>query len=65
MGIEVGFFGLIILALDVWAIIKIMGSGATVGSKLLWTVLILILPLLGFLIWLIAGPKGDGRTHPV
>ena len=53
-----GLFGLVILVADVWAIVRIVQSGATTGAKVLWIVLILLLPVLGFLIWLIAGPKG-------
>ncbi len=59
MGIEVGgLFGLIILVLDVFAIIKVVQSGASTGSKVLWVVIILLLPLLGLLLWYLAGPKG-------
>lgn len=59
MGIEVGgFFGLIILVLDVFAIIKVVQSGAGTGSKVLWVVIILLLPLIGLLLWYLAGPKG-------
>ena len=58
MGIEVGgLLGLIILIADVWAIVKTVQSPATTGSKVFWVVLILILPVLGLLIWLLAGPK--------
>lgn len=58
MSIEVGgFFGLILLILDVWAIIKVVQSTANTGSKVLWVVLILILPLLGLILWLLLGPK--------
>jgi len=53
--------GIIILILDIWAIIGIIGSGAGVGAKLLWILLIIILPLVGFIVWLIAGPKA-GRV---
>lgn len=59
MGMEAGgIFGLIVLVADVWAIVKTIQSGASTGAKVVWIVLILILPILGFLIWLIAGPKG-------
>lgn len=59
MGIEVGgIFGLLLLVADIWAIVKTVQSGASTGAKVLWIVLILILPLLGLIIWLIAGPKG-------
>lgn len=58
MGLEVGLIGLVILIADVWAIIKTVQSGATTGSKVIWTVLILIFPVLGLILWLIFGPKG-------
>lgn len=59
MGIEVGgFFGLILLVLNIWAMVKVVQSGASTGAKVLWIVLILLLPVLGFIIWLIMGPKG-------
>ena len=62
MNIEIqGFFGLLLLVAVVWAIIQTVQSGATTGSKVLWTVLILILPVLGFIIWLIAGPRPSRR----
>ena len=58
MEIQVGgLFGLIILIADVWAIVRTVQSGATTGWKVFWIVLILLLPVLGLLIWLIAGPK--------
>jgi len=59
MGIEVGgLFGLLLLVADVWAIVKTVQSGASTGAKVVWIVLILLLPLLGLVIWLVAGPKG-------
>ena len=53
-----GIGGVILLALNIWAIISIIGSGASTGSKVLWTLLVLVLPLIGFIVWLIAGPRG-------
>lgn len=59
MGIEVGgLFGLIVLILDIWAIIKVIQSGASTGAKVIWVLLILVLPVIGFIIWLLAGPRG-------
>ena len=52
-----GIGGLIILALDIWAIVSIVGPRASTGSKVLWVLLVLILPVLGFIIWLFAGPR--------
>lgn len=61
-----GIIGLIILALDIWAIVSILRSDASGGKKALWVVLILILPLLGLILWGIMGPRGsnpDARSH--
>lgn len=61
MGIEVGgIFGLLILIADVWAIVNVIQSSASTGSKVVWVVVILLLPVLGLLIWLLAGPKSAG-----
>ncbi len=54
-------FGLIILALDIWAIVNIFGSAASTGGKVLWILLILFLPVIGFIIWLVAGPRSGVR----
>ncbi len=63
MGIEVaGIGGFILLILNIWAIISIVGSGASTGGKVLWVLLVLLLPLIGFIVWLIAGPRGRGRA---
>jgi hypothetical protein len=56
-----GLWGLIVLVADVWAIVNIFQSSATTGNKVLWTVLVILLPVLGFIIWYFAGPK-SGRT---
>lgn len=56
-----GIGGFIVLVLDVWAIVSILGSDASTGGKVLWTLLVLVLPILGFIIWLIAGPRPAKR----
>lgn len=56
-----GLWGLLVLIADVWAIVSIFQSSADTTKKVLWTVLVIVLPVLGFIIWLIAGPK-SGRT---
>jgi len=55
---EYGIGGLIVLALDIWAIYSILTSGASTGAKILWVLLVLVLPILGVIIWFVAGPKG-------
>ena len=52
-----GLGGLVILALDIWALISIIGSASSTGRKVLWSLLVIVLPLVGFLIWLVAGPR--------
>ena len=56
-----GLLGLLILIGDVGAIINILQSSASNGKKLVWTVVVLVLPLLGLIIWFFAGPRG-GKT---
>lgn len=59
MDLEIGgIFGLIVLALDIWAIVNVLGSSASTGGKVLWILLILLMPVIGLIIWLIAGPRG-------
>jgi hypothetical protein len=55
-----GILGLIVLIADVWAIVNIFQSAADTGKKVLWTVLVIILPVLGFILWYFLGPKTGG-----
>lgn len=58
MGIEVGgLLGLLWLIVVVYALVKVVGSSAGTGSKVLWIVLILLLPVIGVIAWLLLGPK--------
>lgn len=52
-----GLLGLVVLALDVYAIYNLFQSGAANGTKLLWTLVILVLPVLGLIAWFLVGPK--------
>ena len=54
-----GFGGLIELALNIWAIVSIFGSSASTGYEVIWILLVLVLPVLGFIIWLLAGPRSS------
>jgi hypothetical protein len=56
-----GSGGFILLALDIWALISVIGSNETTGKKVIWVLVILFLPLIGFLAWLFFGPRA-GRT---
>ena len=50
-------FGLILLALNIWALINIWTSGAETLAKVLWTIGIWIAPFIGFILWFFIGPK--------
>jgi hypothetical protein len=49
--------GILILIADIWAIVNVIQSGTSGGKKALWILLILLLPIIGLIIWFLAGPK--------
>ena len=52
-----GILGLLILAGDIWALINIFQSTASNGKKLIWILVVLLLPLLGLILWFLLGPR--------
>ncbi|WP_372779187.1 PLD nuclease N-terminal domain-containing protein [Litorivivens sp.] len=56
-----GILGLLILIADIWAILNIAQSRVETINKLIWIVLILVLPVIGLIIWWLAGPR-EGRA---
>jgi hypothetical protein len=56
-----GLWGLLVLAGDIWAVINIFQSSASNEKKLLWTLIVVLLPVLGLILWFFLGPRG-GRT---
>jgi hypothetical protein len=48
--------GIITLLLVIWALIGILQSSASPVEKLIWVIIILVIPLIGFLIWYLIGP---------
>jgi succinate dehydrogenase/fumarate reductase cytochrome b subunit len=56
-----GIWALLIFAGDVWAIINILQSTASSEKKLLWIIVVVLLPLLGLILWYLLGPR-NGRT---
>lgn len=62
MAVGGGLVGLIVLILDIWAILTIISGSDPPGVKLLWILLILLLPLIGLIIWLLAGPRTRSLT---
>jgi hypothetical protein len=59
MKLEVsGVLGVLILIADIWAIVHVMQSSASILKKVLWIVAILLLPVLGVIAWFLFGPRG-------
>ncbi len=54
-----GILGFIILALDIWAIISVIGSNDKTLNKVLWVLGILVLPVVGFIAWFFLGPRAS------
>ena len=54
-------WGVLVLAADIWAIINIVQSPADNTKKLLWTLLVILLPVVGLILWFFLGPRG-GRS---
>jgi hypothetical protein len=49
--------GIIVIIAAIYAIVKIINSNADTGKKVLWILLVVILPVIGFIAWYLAGPK--------
>jgi hypothetical protein len=52
-----GIWGLLVLAGDIWALINIFQSSASNARKLLWALVVILLPVLGLLLWFFLGPR--------
>lgn len=52
-----GLIGLIVLILDIVAIVDLFKSAKDTGKKILWTILIIILPLIGMVLYFLLGKK--------
>ncbi len=48
--------GVLVFVLDIIAIVSILKSSADTGSKLLWMVLVILLPFLGMILYFLIGP---------
>ncbi len=54
-------WGVLVLAGDIWAIINIFQSSVSNEKKLLWILVVLLLPLLGLILWFLLGPRDSRR----
>ena len=57
MDIGYSVWGVLVLIGDVWAIINILQSSVSNEKKLLWIVVVVLLPLLGLILWFFLGPR--------
>ena len=48
--------GVLLFIADVWAVIRIVGSNASNGTKAIWIIVVLVLPILGLVLWYLMGP---------
>lgn len=53
---ELGFWGIIHLALVVYAAVRILDSSADTLRKVIWIAVVAAFPLLGLLVWFFIGP---------
>lgn len=55
--------GAVILILDVWAILSVLMGHSSFERKLLWSLVILLLPVLGIILYLFMGrSRQDARV---
>ncbi|MCM8784473.1 MAG: PLD nuclease N-terminal domain-containing protein [Candidatus Omnitrophica bacterium] len=52
-----GLLGLVVLVLDIIAIVDAIKGKLSTGLKVLWVILILVLPLVGMILYFIIGRK--------
>jgi hypothetical protein len=53
---DLGIFGIIHLALVIYAALQIFNSSADTIKKIIWIVIVAIFPLVGLIVWFFIGP---------
>lgn len=53
-----GLLGLIWLIIVIWAIVKTAQARVGVLVRVLWILILILLPVVGLIIWIFLGPKG-------
>lgn len=53
---DLGIWGIIHLALVVYAALQIFKSSADTVNKVLWIVIVAVFPLIGLIVWFFIGP---------
>jgi len=57
MNMGYSVWGVLVLIGDIWAIINILQSSAANEKKLLWVIVVVLLPLIGLILWFFLGPR--------
>ncbi|MGE6193565.1 PLDc N-terminal domain-containing protein [Pseudomonas sp. SCT] len=57
-----GPFAILVLVLDILAIVQVWRSSIEMGRKVIWSLVIVLLPVVGLIMWAVAaGPFGKAR----
>lgn len=56
----------LLLLLDLWVLNSVWRSDHRHATKAMWTALVVVLPVVGLVIWAVAGPRGvtKGPSSP-
>ena len=57
MNMGYSVWGVLVLIGDIWAIINILQSSASNDKKVLWVIVVVLLPLVGLILWFFLGPR--------
>ncbi|MGK9064075.1 PLD nuclease N-terminal domain-containing protein [Stutzerimonas chloritidismutans] len=57
-----GVLAVLVLILDVLAIAQVWRSGIEVGRKIIWSLVIILLPVVGLVMWFMAA-KSQGKVR--
>jgi hypothetical protein len=52
-----GLWILILMTLNMWALLSVLGSGASIVKRALWAAILIAFPGLGYLGWYLIGPR--------
>ena len=58
-GVMNTLLGIVLLGLDIWAVLNIAQSTVSNGKKVLWILLVVLLPVAGLIAWYLLGPKSN------
>lgn len=54
-------FAIVVLALNIWALVMIWQADSALPARILWTIGILLAPLIGFVVWFLFGSRSRSR----